>query len=102
MKKILNTITLFVLSCTVYVSCSKTITERTENIPPLTPVSQDLDAGSWKPVLLSRPDSFAVAPPPATNSPAYIADLNEIKGYQNNFSSDNVNKIHYWAAGGVL
>jgi hypothetical protein len=102
MKKTLNIITVFALGPLLYLSCSKSITERTENIPPLTPVSQDLDAGSWRPVLLSRVDSFAVVVPPATNSPAYIADLNEIKGYQQNLSSDNIDKIRYWAAGGVL
>lgn len=86
----------------IYFSCSKSIVERTDNLPALNPASQDLDAGQWKLILLSRPDSFAVAAPPLTNSPAYIADLNEIKGYQQNLSEDNVNKILYWGAGGVL
>jgi hypothetical protein len=102
MKKILNIVTAFTLSSVGYLSCSKSITERTENIPSLNPSSQDIDAGKWKPILLSRPDSFAVVAPPATNSPAYIADLNEIKGYQQNLSSEDLDKIHYWGAGGVL
>ncbi|MEP6466426.1 MAG: PA-phosphatase [Parafilimonas sp.] len=95
-------ITIITLSGLLYASCSKHIENRTDNIPALNPVSQDIDAGAWKPVLLSRPDSFAVAAPPLTNSSAYLADLNEIKGYQQNLNSDNINNIRYWGAGGVL
>jgi hypothetical protein len=103
MKKIIFvSVIIAAFSSGLYVSCSKSIVERTDNLPALNPGSQDLNAGVWKTVLLSRPDSFAVAPPPATNSPAYIADLNEIKGYQQNLGDDAINKIRYWGAGGVL
>src|SRR4029077_13502788 len=64
--------------------------------------NEDLGAGAWKPILLSRPDTFAVAAPAATNSPAYVADLNEIKGYQHNLSGDAQGKIKYSSAGNVL
>ena len=83
-------------------ACNKSISNRTTNLPALNPASIDLNAGTWKTVLLSRPDTFAVAVPAATNSSAYIADLNEIKGYQHNLSSDDMQKIKYWSAGGVL
>ncbi|MBV9961008.1 MAG: phosphatase PAP2 family protein [Parafilimonas sp.] len=102
MRKIFFITISAVLSIALYTSCSKHIEGRTDNIPALNPVSQDLDAGKWKPVLLSRPDSFAVATPPLTNSGAYLADLNEIKGYQRNLSGDDIAKIRYWGAGGVL
>src|SRR4051794_23314600 len=102
MRKIFYTITGIALSSVIYMSCSKTIESRTDNIAPLNPVSQDLNAGKWRTVLLSTPDFFPVAAPPATNSPAYIADLNEIKGYQQNLSSSQTDKIRYWGAGGVL
>ncbi len=95
-------IAIIIISVAAATSCSKHIEGRTDNIAALNPVSQDLDAGAWKPVLLSRPDSFAVPAPPATNSPAYAADLNEIKGYQQNISEDDIKKIRYWGAGGVL
>jgi len=32
----------------------------------------------------------------------YVADLNEIKAYQKNLSSDLKGQIAYWSAGGVL
>ncbi|HLY71952.1 MAG TPA: hypothetical protein VKR53_19595, partial [Puia sp.] len=84
------------------VSCNKSIHQVTSNIPALNPASEDVNAGTWKLVLLSRPDSFAVAAPAATNSSGYLADLNEIKGLQRSLSSDDEQKINYWAAGNVL
>jgi hypothetical protein len=83
-------------------ACNKSISNATANLGPLNPASEDLAAGAWKPILLSRPDTFAVAAPAATNSPAYVADLNEIKGYQQSLSGDAQSKIKYWSAGGVL
>ncbi|HTS43586.1 MAG TPA: phosphatase PAP2 family protein [Puia sp.] len=83
-------------------ACNKSISDRTANLPPEDPGNLDLTAGSWKTVLLSRPDTFPVAAPAATNSTAYVADLNEIKGYQHTITSDQRNTIRYWAAGGVL
>jgi hypothetical protein len=83
-------------------ACNKNISDRTSNLPPLNPTSEDLTAGTWKPILLSRPDTFAVAAPVATNSPLYLADLFEIKAYQANLTSDQQGQINYWSAGGVL
>ena len=86
----------------VLASCSKSIIERTENIPALTPSDIDINAGTWKTILLKRPDTFAVNAPVPTNSPAYVAELNEIKGLQQNISSTQKNIIKYWSAGAVL
>jgi hypothetical protein len=103
MKKTISFLIITALSSSVlYISCSKNIVERTEDIPALNPVSQDINAGTWKTVLLSSPNAFPVAAPPATNSPAYLADLNEIKGYQQDLNKEAREKIRYWGAGGVL
>jgi PAP2 superfamily len=83
-------------------SCTKEVSNRTSNLNPLDPANADLNAGTWRTVLLSRPDSFAVAAPVATTSPLYLADLIEIKSLQKNLTGDQVNSIKYWAAGGVL
>jgi PAP2 superfamily protein len=83
-------------------SCNKTVTGRTANTPVLQPANEDANAGTWRTVLLSRPDTFAVAAPVATTSPLYVADLNEIKGYQKNLSSEDEGQIKYWGAGGVF
>ncbi len=102
MKKIISLSIFAALSSVIYFSCNKEVHGRTDNLPALNPASQDLNAGSWKTVLLASPDAIAVAAPPATNTPAYIGDLNEIKGYQENLSDDAINNIRYWGAGGVL
>lgn len=100
MKRIIYSIALgaFVLTT----ACNKNVSDRTASLPPLAPSNQDLTAGSWKLILLSRPDSFAVATPAATTSPLYVADLNEIKAYQKNLTSDLKGQIAYWSAGGAL
>ncbi|HTI11108.1 MAG TPA: phosphatase PAP2 family protein [Puia sp.] len=84
------------------IACNKSVSDRTADLPALNPSNADLNAGAWKPVLLSRPDTFAVPAPVATSNPLYVADLNEIKGYQAHLNSDQENKIKYWGAGGVL
>src|ERR1700733_11749270 len=83
-------------------ACNKSIHDVTANTPSLDPANEDLNAGTWELILLSRPDSFAVAVPAATNSSGYIADLNEIIGLQRSLSADDEQKINYWSAGGVL
>src|SRR5580693_3907136 len=74
-------------------ACNKTISNVNKGLAPLDPTNEDLNAGTWKLVLLSRPDTFAVAVPAATNTTAYAADLNQIKGYQHNLTSDQRGEI---------
>ncbi|MGN6352876.1 MAG: hypothetical protein ACTHLB_05775 [Parafilimonas sp.] len=102
MKKIFYIITGIALSSVICFSCSKNVEGRTDKTPALNPVSQDLNAGEWKLVLLSRPDTFAVAAPAAPGTPEYTGYLNEIKGYQRKLSGEQMNNVRYWAAGGVL
>jgi len=84
------------------VACNKSVSDRTADLPALNPSNADLNAGTWNPILLPRPDTFAVPAPVATSNPLYVADLNEIKGYQAHLNDDQENKIKYWGAGGVL
>lgn len=103
MRKIfLSSATLVFFITALVTSCSKGITGRTDNAPPLSPANIDLNAGTWKTVLLKRPDTFSVQAPAAVTSAAYIAELNEIKGLQQHISSDQKRMIKYWAAGSVL
>ena len=85
-----------------FLSCSKNITERTENLPALNPSNLDLNAGTWKPVLLTAPDEFPVAAPIATNTPDYIAQLSEIKSWQAEITPEEKDMVKYWSAGAVL
>lgn len=86
----------------VITGCNKDIAGRTDNIPALSPSNIDLNAGTWKPVLLTSPSEFAVAAPGATTSPDYIAQINEIKAWQADLTSEEKRIVKYWSAGAVL
>ncbi len=85
-----------------FAGCNKSVSNRTENVSALSPSATDANAGSWKPVLLSRPDTFSVAAPVAQGTPLFAADLNEIKALQKQMSGEQKADIKYWAAGNVL
>lgn len=90
------------LATTIMVACSKDIEGRTDNTPALNPVNIDLNAGAWKPVLLTSPTEFAVPAPVATTTPDYIAQVNEIKSWQQKLTDDEKRIVKYWSAGAVL
>ncbi len=100
-----KTLSSFCLSAVVAVvclSCNKDIKDRSSTYPSLEPTSLDIDAGVWKPVLLTAADEFPIAAPVLPGTPAYTAELNEIKGLQRSLSSADRDIIKYWSAGGVL
>jgi len=82
-------------------SCNKNLNETNLAFKQLSPAKIDLNAGTWKPILAVA-DSFPVIAPVAVNSPAYIAELNEIKGWQRNLTDAQRKIIKYWSAGAVL
>ena len=101
MKKMFNLVIL-VSFVVVLQSCNKDITERNAEFPALNPTKTDVNAGVWKPILLTSATEFAVAAPAATTTPGYIAEINEIKGWQKNLSQAQKDIIKYWSAGAVL
>lgn len=102
MKNIFYSVSVLMGLLLLSTSCQKDLSNRTSNLPAINASNLDLNAGTWRTVLLSRPDSFVVGAPVATSSPLYAADLNEIKTLQQHLSKDEENSIKYWAAGGVL
>ncbi len=102
MQKTNITAALFLSVSILLTACNKPVSGRTDNIAALNPTNEDLNAGNWKPVLLSRNDTFAVAAPAATNSLGYAAELNEVKGAQKSLTSEQRDIINYWSAGSVL
>ena len=93
---------LILVSTILFSSCIKQIEGRTDNLTFLQPLNADLNAGTWKTILLNRPDTFALALPLATTHVNYIAELNEIKGLQKKLTNLQASNIRYWSAGGVL
>ncbi len=103
MKKIFFLFGLSVAIITLaFIGCSKDIVGRTDNAPALSPSNIDLNAGTWKPVLLTSPDEFAVPAPGGTATPDYIAQINEIKAFQANLTDDEAKIVKYWSAGAIL
>jgi hypothetical protein len=87
---------------TVALACNKDVDGRTDNVTALQPSNIDLNAGTWKPILLTAPDEFAVPAPSATTTPDYIAQVNEIKTWQADLTSEEKRIVKYWSAGAVL
>jgi len=103
MKKIFLFISLVtVTAIAVFNSCSKKLDEANLAYPLLNPSKADGNAGTWKPILLASASEFPCPAPIATTSPDYILQLNEIKSFQNNITSENKDLVNYWGAGAVL
>src|SRR5579864_2692097 len=75
------------------VACQKDVSDRTTNLPALLAINNDTTAGTWGTILLSRPDSFAVAAPIPTTNPLYLADIFEIKSLQQSMTKDQENTV---------
>ncbi len=101
MKSIYSLILLLTIVAIVS-SCKKEVEGRTDNIEALTPLNIDLNAGVWKPILLTGPTEFSVAVPIATTSPDYIIQINEIKTWQAELTKEEKAIVKYWSAGAVL
>ena len=86
----------------LFIGCNKDIAGRTDSTPALSPANTDLNAGTWKPILLTGPAEFAVVAPIATNTPEYIAQMNEIKSWQADLTSEEKAIVKYWSAGAIL
>jgi hypothetical protein len=104
MKKLLFAILPLLIFAAVVVpfACSKTEKGRTDDLPALQPDKTDIEAGSWKPILLASANEFSISAPVATNTPEYIAQLSEIKSWQSSLTDNEKNLVKYWSAGAVL
>src|SRR5687768_804800 len=103
MKKLIYILPLLMLSAiTIPFACSKNESGRTDDLPALQPSRTDLEAGSWKTVLLTTANEFPLSAPIATTTPEYVAQMNEIKTWQASLTDDEKNIVKYWSAGAVL
>lgn len=101
-RHLLFILLLLVLTAITIFGCKKAIVDRTTLYPALAPANIDLNADTWKPVLITDASVFNVSAPDALTSPAYVADINEVKALQANLTSDQKFIIKYWSAGAVL
>lgn len=102
MRKIGIPILLLLTAVMIIGSCSKEVRGHTDDAPALQPLSQDINAGTWKTILIAAPNAVAVAAPVAVNSPEYIAQVNEIRSTQAQLTPLEIDQVKYWSAGAVL
>ncbi len=93
---------LIAITTVVVLACNKNVEGRTDNAAALSPSNVDINAGTWKPILLTGPTEFPVAVPGLTTTPDYIAQINEIKTWQLDLTKEEKEIVKYWSAGAVL
>ncbi|MBC7949953.1 MAG: phosphatase PAP2 family protein [Chitinophagaceae bacterium] len=93
---------LLIICSLAIASCNKDVDGRTDDLPALKPTNIDVNAGIWKPILLTSASEFAVAAPVATTTPDYIAQINEIKTWQADLTKEEKRIVQYWSAGAIL
>lgn len=100
MKKI----SIIISSCMVLLitACNKQLEDNSKEFPALNPARTDVNAGTWKPILLNTANEIAVPAPMATGTPDFIAQLSEIKSWQKNATAEDKASLKYWSAGAVL
>lgn len=102
MKKCNQFVGILAFVLVLVVSCRPDIIDRTNNFPALSPVKLDTHAGTWNPILLSKPDEFPCVAPMLTSAANYKLELLEIKSWQQRLTSEEKSQIAYWSAGTVL
>lgn len=88
--------------CLLMISCKKDIVESNAHYQALSPVTQDISGGNWKPFIVSSSVSFSLPDPLAVTSSAYQEELKELKTLSSNLSNEQKRAIDYWKVGSVL
>jgi membrane-associated phospholipid phosphatase len=101
-KKYMQKLAVAVVAVMIVMACSKDLQFRTADLPSLSPAKTDANAGDWKPILLTSASEFPLAAPGATTTPDYIAQINEVKAWQQKSSAAEKNAAKYWSAGAIL
>lgn len=64
--------------------------------------SLDEDGGTWDPILLTSGADTAIAAPEDVTSDAYLAELDEVKGYVGSLNADEQEAVDYWGNNTVI
>jgi hypothetical protein len=80
--------------------CGNAIT--TPDLPVTRPASTDADAGTWRMIVLARPDDIPVPAPASTSSAEYRAELSDVAAAQRQLTDAQRDAVAYWSAGGVM
>ena len=87
----------------INISCNKTVSSSLQDpLPAFTPANNDVNAGTWKMIVMTGPTQVAVAAPAATMDPSYLAELSAIKTSQRQLTDAQRTSIANWSGSGVL
>ncbi len=81
-------------------ACNKTIDS--PELDAYTPLSIDINGGTWKPMLVSTGTDVAIAAPTATTSAEYQAELTALKTAISGATTDQKSAVKYWGVGGTI
>jgi hypothetical protein len=81
-------------------SCDKTVSEPIAEA--YSPISIDLNAGTWKTYLLSSPSEMTVSEPKLPNSLEYQKEISDLKLEITKLTPEKKDAIKYWGAGAVF
>jgi hypothetical protein len=82
--------------------CGSTAPVTGPDAPVTLPTGTDAGAGTWRMILLARPDQIAVPAPDSAASEAYRAELATVIAAQRQLTDEQRAAVRYWSAGGVL
>lgn len=83
-------------------ACDKDVSEPDATLPALSPASLEENGGDWKPYLLTSGSEVPLVAPQEVSSPAYKAELAELKQLRASVTQAQQQAVKYWSGGGVL
>jgi hypothetical protein len=101
MKKIYTYLILIVIAST-FTACNKDIEENNADYPTLAPTNLNINASTWKPLIIPLASDFPLPAPEPITSESYKNELKDLKTASSNLSTEQVEVINYWKVGSVL
>lgn len=104
MKKLSNNIFLFTILAAAVIIIQSCETELPNYLAfdSYTYASLDEDAGTWDPILLTSSADTVIPAPSDITSAEFLAELDEIKGFNGSLSSDEQEAVDYWGNNTVI
>ena len=93
---------LFIILGLFAFSCNKDIEQVNQQFSLLNPANSDVNAGTWKPILVSSFDAFTPTVALDETDATFKQQLNDIVDLQKNQTVSDVENMKYWGTGGVL
>lgn len=96
---------IYFIACLIFTitsSCNKSIDESNADFPSLNPLSIDVQAGDWKPFIVSASSVTTIPTPEPVTSDLYKSELKSLKELSKTLTPEQVKIINYWKVGSIL